>query len=50
MEDAPALQRVLCYLRDHHVATLATSGDQGPWAAAVFYANRGSTIYFLSAP
>jgi len=50
MEDNLPLQRVLSYLRDHHVATLATCGDQGLWAAAVFYANRGSTIYFLSAP
>jgi len=50
MEDNQALQRVRGYLRDHRVATLASCGDQGPWAAAVFYANRGSTLYFLSAP
>jgi len=49
MKDGP-LQRVRCYLRDHHVATLATSGEEGPWAAAVFYVNKGSTLYFLSAP
>jgi uncharacterized protein YhbP (UPF0306 family) len=41
---------VLCYLSDHHVATLATYGTEGPWAAAVFYANAGDIIYFLSAP
>ena len=29
--------------------TLATQGPEGPWAAAVFYANDGSDIYFLSA-
>ena len=43
-------ERVLNYLRDHHVATLASCGSAGPWAAAVFYAHQGSTLYFLSAP
>lgn len=38
------------YLRDHHVATLATNGTEGPWAAAVFYVNEGDTLYFLSSP
>lgn len=40
----------LRYLRDHNVVTLATNGPQGLWAAAVFYANRDFTLYFLSAP
>lgn len=43
-------ERVLDYLRTHHVMTLATEGDQGPWAAAVFYVSDGFTLYFLSAP
>jgi hypothetical protein len=42
--------RVLEYLRAHHVMTLATHGVEGPWAAAVFYANDGFTLYWLSAP
>ena len=43
-------QAVLDYLRTHHVMTLATSGPEGPAAAAVFYANRGTKLYFLSSP
>lgn len=39
----------LAYLSEHQVMTLATSGDSGPWAAAVFYANQGFNLYFLSA-
>ena len=39
----------LGYLRAHHVMTLATSGVEGPWAAAVFYVNDGFDLYFLSA-
>lgn len=38
------------YLREHHVMTLANHGDEGVWAAAVFYANDGFAIYFLSSP
>ena len=40
----------LSYLEGHNVATLATTGPEGPWAAAVFYANTGFTLYFLSSP
>lgn len=43
-------ERVLAYLRAHHVMTLATQGAAGPWAAAVFYASDEFTLYFLSAP
>ena len=43
-------QRVDAYLRAHHVATLATHGADGPWAAAVFYVSEGHTLYFLSSP
>lgn len=38
------------YLRAHHVVTLATADAAGPWAAAVFYAADGFTLYFLSSP
>ena len=30
--------------------TLATYGAEGPWAAAVFYANDGASLIFLSSP
>jgi len=30
--------------------TLATQGDAGIWAAAVFYVNDSLTLYFLSSP
>jgi uncharacterized protein len=43
-------ERVQEYLRDHHVTTLASYGAEGVWAAAVFYANDGFAIYFLSSP
>ncbi len=41
--------RALAYLNSHHVMTLATVGEGAPWAAAVFYANDGFDIFFLSA-
>ncbi len=40
----------LDYLASHRVATLATNGPDGPWAAAVFYINDGFTLTFLSSP
>ena len=43
-------QRVYGYMRTCHVATLATIGADGPWAAAVFYVSDGYTLYFLSSP
>lgn len=43
-------EKVLAYLRHHNVITLATTGPEGLWAAAVFYVNHGFTLYFLSAP
>ena len=42
--------RVLAFFGEHHVMTLATTGADGPWAAAVFYAHDGLKLYFLSAP
>lgn len=47
MSDARAA--ALAYLATHHVVTLATSGPEGVWAAAVFYANDGFRLTFLSA-
>jgi uncharacterized protein YhbP (UPF0306 family) len=40
----------LAYLRAHNVMTLATTGDDGPWAAAVFYASADFALYFVSSP
>jgi uncharacterized protein YhbP (UPF0306 family) len=42
--------RVQHYLRDHNVATLATSSNGDLWAAALFYVSDGYTLYFLSSP
>ncbi len=39
----------LDYLHQHQVMTLATVGEDGPWAAAVFYVNLEFLFYFLSA-
>lgn len=50
MIDAVARERALDYLAGHRVMTLATHGVEGPWAAAVFYANDGFNLYFVSAP
>ena len=42
-------QLALAYLANHQVMTLATTGPQGVWAAAVFYVNDGFDLTFLSA-
>jgi len=42
--------QVADYLATHHVMTLATHGAGGPWASAVFYAEEGVSLIFLSAP
>ena len=42
-------QLALAYLANHQVMTLATTGPQGIWAAAVFYVNDGFELIFLSA-
>ena len=39
----------LHYLQTHQVMTLATVGEDGVWAAAVFFVNDHFTLYFLSA-
>jgi uncharacterized protein YhbP (UPF0306 family) len=43
-------EKTLAYLQNHNVMTLATTGSEGLWAAAVFYVNVDFTLYFLSAP
>lgn len=43
-------EKTLTYLKTHNVMTLATTGPEGVWAAAVFYVNHNFTLYFLSAP
>ena len=45
-----ARDHALAYLARHHVATLATHGSEGPWAAAVFYVNVDFDLVFLSSP
>ncbi len=42
-------RQALAYLEQHTVASLATYGPQGLWAAAVFYASDGFNLFFLSA-
>jgi len=43
----PMREKALAYLATHNVMTLAT---KSVWAAAVFYANRDFTLYFVSSP
>ena len=50
MIEPAARARALDYLAAHRVMTLATHGDQGPWAAGVFYVNDGFDLYFVSSP
>lgn len=49
MKDALSM-RVLRYLQDHNVATLAACDSGNPWAAALFYASDEFILYFLSSP
>jgi hypothetical protein len=41
---------VMAYLSERHSLTLATSGPAGPWAAGLYFASDGLTLYFLSDP
>lgn len=49
-EDLDGHSRVLDYLQRHSTLTLATWGNDSPWAADVFYANDRFVFYFLSDP
>lgn len=42
-------RQALDYLQTHHVLSLATTGPEGAWAAAVFYVNIEFDLIFLSA-
>lgn len=44
------LEEALAYLHSHHVMSLATQGQAGVWAAAVFYAAEHFELTFLSDP
>lgn len=48
MDDLRA--QALAYLEAHNTVTLATVGEDGPWAAGLFYASDGFSLYFLSDP
>lgn len=41
---------VQAYLAAQQVMTLATQGSDGPWAAAVFYAELDADLVFVSSP
>ncbi|HXG52219.1 MAG TPA: pyridoxamine 5'-phosphate oxidase family protein [candidate division Zixibacteria bacterium] len=43
-------RQILEYLKSHNTMTLATCADGVPWAATVFYASDGLSLYFFSAP
>jgi hypothetical protein len=43
-------ETILQFLGNHNTMSLATSRDNNPFAASLFYANDGFTIYFLSNP
>lgn len=43
-------EEVADFIARHHVMSLATQGDAGPWSAAVFYARHAGDLVFLSAP
>ena len=45
---ASPLENAISYLRTHQVMTVATSGPEGLWAAAVFYVSKRFDLYFLS--
>jgi uncharacterized protein YhbP (UPF0306 family) len=48
--NAETRTRILAYLSAHNTLTLATERDGAPWANALFYANDGLTLYFVSDP
>jgi uncharacterized protein YhbP (UPF0306 family) len=50
MADEELRQRILRYLETHNTMTLATSTEDVPWAATVFYASDELRLYFFSAP
>ncbi|GAB4269846.1 MAG: hypothetical protein Kow0080_13830 [Candidatus Promineifilaceae bacterium] len=47
--EAQLKAQVIAYLQVHQVMVLATHGELGVWATAVFYVSDGFDCYFLSA-
>lgn len=47
--DDKVMQQAVAYMKKYQVMTLATVGEAGVWAAAVFYVNDGTDLFFLSA-
>lgn len=45
---AQLMREVKAYLENHYVMTLATAGEDGPWASAVFYVNWDFNLYFFT--
>ena len=43
-------QKVLDFLAEQKTLTLATTGDDGPWAATLTYVNDGSELYVWTRP
>ncbi|MBI4228568.1 MAG: pyridoxamine 5'-phosphate oxidase family protein [Deltaproteobacteria bacterium] len=43
-------ETILGFLKEHNTMSLATTKDNFPFAASLFYANYEFTIYFLSSP
>lgn len=42
------IRQTKTYLETHHVMTLSTAGEEGPWAAAVFYLSIDFNLYFFT--
>ena len=40
----------LALIEEQHVMTLATEGENGPWAAPVYYVHLDSSFHFFSSP
>lgn len=47
-EEKQLRESVLKYLQEHNTMILASSVDNIPWSCAIFYANDGFSLYFLS--
>ena len=50
MEPSELEKRAIELVNTSHVMTLATSGDQGPWSAPVYYIFHKACFYFFSSP
>jgi len=50
MSDKELKKKTLKYIEEHFTMTIATFAEGRLWAAPVFYANSGFTLYFISNP